>query len=331
MTPDTSRPVVAEPLHVFVTGANGFIGRALATRLRDLGCAVTGVDLEADPDRSVAGGSTTDPSGWADALEGVDVVIHTAAIVSNAASLDQAWEVNVLGTRRVLDAAVAHGVRRFVHLSSVAAYGFDFPDGVDETYPVRVNGMSYTDTRVNSEAVVLAAHAAGEIECTVIRPADVYGPGSVPWVVIPLQVIRKGQMLLPNGGRGVFSPVYIDNFVDGTVLALTADAAAGQVFIIGDGFGVPCSEYFGRLATMANGRVRTLPTGVAIAIANIIGAAERRLGRSSELTTATMLLLNRPGTYSIDKARATLGFEPLVGYDDGMRRVEAWAKAEGLI
>jgi len=101
MTPDGSRPVVAEPLHVFVTGANGFIGGALATRLRDLGCTVTGVDLEADPDHGVAGGSTTDPSGWADALDGVDVVIHTAAIVSNAASLDRAWEVNVLGTRRV--------------------------------------------------------------------------------------------------------------------------------------------------------------------------------------------------------------------------------------
>jgi len=331
MTPDASRPGVAEPLHVFVTGANGFIGGALATRLRDLGCTVSGVDLKADPDRGVAGGSTTDPSNWADALDGVDVVIHTAAIVSNAASLDRAWEVNVLGTRRVLDAAVAYGVRRFVHLSSVAAYGFDFPDGVDETYPIRVNGMSYTDTRVNSEAVVLAAHAAGELECTVIRPADVYGPGSVPWVVIPLQVITKGQMLLPNGGRGIFSPVYIDNFVDGTVLALTSDAAAGQIFIIGDGFGMPCSEYFGRLASMADGRVRTLPTGVAIAVANVIGAVERRLGRASELTTATMLLLNRPGTYSIHKARTTLGFEPLVGYDEGMQRVEAWAKAEGLL
>jgi len=331
MNPDVSRPVVAEPVNVFITGANGFIGRALATRLRDLGCRVTGVDLKAEPGHGVTGGSTTDPSGWADALDGVDVVIHTAAIVSNAASLDQAWEVNVRGTRRVLDAAEAHGVHRFVHLSSVAAYGFDFPDDVDETYPIRVNGFSYTDTRVNSEAVVLAAHAAGEIECTVVRPADVYGPGSVPWVVLPLQVIKKGQMLLPNGGKGIFSPVYIDNFVDGMVLAISPDDAVGQVFILGDGFGVSCSDYFGRLASMAGGQVRMLPTGIAIAIANVVGFTQRRLGQASELTTATMLMLNRPGTYSIDKARRVLGFEPLVGYDEGMSRVEAWAGAEGLI
>jgi 2-alkyl-3-oxoalkanoate reductase len=109
-----------------------------------------------------------------------------------------------------------------VHLSSVAAYGFDFPDGVDETYPVRVNGDVYTDTKVNSEAVVLAAHAAGEIEVSVIRPGDVWGPGSV-WVRSPIAEMRKKTGFpLPNGGNGIFSPVYIDNFVDGMVVAVSS-------------------------------------------------------------------------------------------------------------
>ena len=131
---------------------------------------------------------------WADALAGVDTVVHTAAIVSTVAPIDKAWEVNVLGTRKVLDAAIAAGVGRFVHLSSVAAYGFDFPENVDETYPVRVSGglSSYTDTKVNSEQVVLAAHAAGEIECVVVRPCDVYGPGSV-WIREPLALVKSGS------------------------------------------------------------------------------------------------------------------------------------------
>ncbi len=331
MASETSRPSLERPIKVFITGANGFIGRALASRLREVGCQVGGVDLTADPDNGVIAGSTGDPARWSRALIGIDVVIHTAAIVSNAAKLDQAWDVNVLGTRRVLDAAVANGVGRFVHLSSVAAYGFDFPDHVDEAYPVRVNGFSYTDTRVNSEAVVLASHAAGEIECTIIRPSDVYGPASKPWIVLPLQIIKEGKMLLPNGGSGILSPVYIDNLVDGLVLALSSDEAAGEIFILGDGFGLTCGEYFGRLAGMVGGRVRTLPTGAAIAIANIMGFVERRLGRASELNTATMLMLNRPGTYSIDKARRVLGFEPAVTFDDGMDRVEAWARLAGLI
>jgi len=316
---------------VFVTGANGFIGRALTRRLRQIGCEVGGVDLRADPANGVVGGSTGDPAGWADAIAGADVVIHTAAIVSNAATRDQAWAVNVLGTRRVIDAAVSHGVGRFVHLSSVAAYGFDFPDGVDEAYPVRVNGFSYTDTKVNSEAVVLAAHAAGEIATTIIRPTDVYGPESNPWVILPLQMINAGRVILPTRGLGVFSPVYIDNLVDGVLLAASSDAAVGQIFNLGDGFGVTCAEYFGRLAAMVGGRVRTLPTGPAIVVANLLGSAQRLVGQDSELNAATMLLLDRRGTYSIDKARDVLGFEPLVTYEEGMGRVEAWARSEGLI
>ncbi|BBX59385.1 hypothetical protein MSHO_47300 [Mycobacterium shottsii] len=159
---------------IFITGANGFIGRAMSARFRALGAVVRGVDLAADPAGDVVAGDITRPETWAAAptgLEGADTVIHTAALLGAAFPLKQAWHVNVLGTSRVLRAAIDAGVRRFVHFSSVAAYGFEFPDGVDETYPVHVNGDVYTDTKVNSEAVVLAAHGAGEIDVTVIRLA----------------------------------------------------------------------------------------------------------------------------------------------------------------
>lgn len=329
-TPDQERITPDVPDRVFITGANGFIGRALANRLRELGADVTGVDLHPDPANGVVEGSTTQPEAWAEALAGVDTVIHTAAIVSNAASLDDAWTVNVLGTRRVLAAAAAAGVRRFVHISSIMAYGFDYPDGVDETYPVRVCGYSYPDTRVNSEAVVLTAHAAGEIDCTIVRPGDVYGPGSV-WVREPLKMIKSRQMILPARGRGVFTPVYIDNIVDGILLTLTNDAASGQVFTITDGYAVECKEYFGRLAVMAGGSVTTLPTALAVPLVRAAGGLLRGLGQRSELADASMLMLARKGRYSIEKSRSVLGFEPRVTFDQGMAAVEAWAREEGLI
>lgn len=86
------------------------------------------------------------------------------------------WEVNVLGTRHAVEAAARTGADRFVHISSVTAFSFQFPDGVDERYSLRTNGSPYVDTKVASEQVVLQAHAAGEVDCTVIRPGDVYGP-----------------------------------------------------------------------------------------------------------------------------------------------------------
>lgn len=318
------------PARVFVTGANGFIGRALLTRLRELGSRVTGVDLRPGRDPDVLVGSTTDPDGWMHALDGADAIVHTAAIVSNVATHDQAWAVNVLGTRRVIDAAASSGVPRLLHLSSIMAYGFDYPDGVDETYPVRVNGYSYTDSRVNSEAVVMAAHACGEVDATIVRPGDVIGPGSI-WVREPILMSRRWQMILPAMGNGVFTPVYIDNLVDALVLALATPASSGQIFTVTDGYGVACRDYFGRLATMANGTMTAVPTGVALRLSRATGSLLRSTGRHSELGAATALMLARRGLYSTEKARRVLGFEPRVGYEQAMSLIETWARQEGLI
>ncbi|MEI6621463.1 MAG: NAD(P)-dependent oxidoreductase [Actinomycetes bacterium] len=324
------RVVVDVPASVFVTGANGFMGRALMARLRELGAQATGVDLIADAEHGVVGGSTTDPQKWPQALEGVDAVIHTAAIVSNVASIDQAWEVNVLGTRRVLEAAATAGVSRFLHISSVAAYGTSITGVLDERFPIRVEGRSYVDSRVNSEAVVLAAHASGEIPCTIVRPGDLFGPGAV-WVREPIRMLRSHQMILPAGGKGIFSPTYIDNLVDGVLLALSSEAGVGQIFNITDDVSMTCEEFFGALATFAGGSVRTIPTSLAVPLGELLGTATRAVGWHSEANRASVLYLARQGTFSIEKARRLLGYEPRVSFAEGMARVQAWAHEEGVI
>jgi len=319
-------------MRVFVTGARGFIGRALLERCRANGWAVAGVDREADPELGVAAGDTVDPSAWSDLLEGADALVHTAAIVSNSAPADAIWTVNVLGTRRVLEAAAAAGVGRFLHLSSVAAFGFDLPEAADETHPVRPNGNTYVDTKIASEQVVLQAHAAGEIESTVIRPADVYGPGSRPWTVLPVEMLRAGQLVLPARGRGRFSPVYVDNLIDGIVAAIESDAAAGHVFTIGDGPSLPARDFFGYYARMlGGGPLRVLPTTLAVGLAGAVGTVYGLLGRQTEVSAQTMRMLARNGGYSIEKARRVLGYEPQVGLDEGMRRCERWLAEQGLL
>lgn len=319
-------------MKVFVTGGRGFIGRALLERWCASGWDVAGVDRDADPELGVVAGDTLEPGAWAGLLEGVDVVVHTAAIVSNSAPADAIWKVNVLGTRRVLEAATGARAGRFIHLSSVAAFGFCLPEAADETHPVRPNGNTYVDTKIASEQVVLQAHAAGEIECTIIRPADVYGPGSRPWTVLPVEMLRSGRFLLPAGGRGRFSPVYVDNLVDGVIAAAESDAAAGQVFTIGDGPSLPAADFFGYYARMLGGvPLRTLPTPLAVGVAGTVGRLYGLLGKETEASAQTMRMLARNGGYSIDKARRVLGYEPLVGLDEGMRRCEQWLTGQGLL
>lgn len=320
-------------MRVFVTGAGGFIGRAVATRFRDQGAEVAGVDLAADPELGVVAGDIASAGPWQEAAIGADVVVHTAAIVSNAYDLGESWRANVLGTRNALDTAAAAGARRFVHLSSVRAFSdLGFPDGVDERHPVRPDGNPYVDTKIASEQVVLQAHAAGEVEGAIARPGDVYGPGSRPWTVLPLEIIRSNRFVLPAGGRGIFSPVYVDDLVTGLTLLAERPEATGQVFTLGPARGVPTKEFFGHYYRMLGKRgPLCLPTSLAVTAARAAGAAERLRGNRTEVNAASMRYLARPGGYSIEKARRLLGYEPRVDLDEGMRRTEAWLREQRLL
>ncbi len=320
-------------MKVFVTGAGGFIGRAVAERFRDQGAEVAGVDLAADPERGITAGDIAAAGPWQEAATGADVIVHTAAIVSNAYDVDESWRVNVLGTRNALDAAAAAGARRFVHLSSVRAFSdLGFPDGVDERHPVRPDGNPYVDTKIASEQVVLQAHAAGEVECAIARPGDVYGPGSRPWTVLPLEIIKSNRFILPANGRGVFSPVYVDDLITGLTLLAERPEAAGQVFTLGPARGVPAKEFFGHYYRMLGKRGPIcLPTPLAVAAAQAAGTAERLRGNRTELNAASMRYLARPGGYSIDKARRLLGYDPQVDLAEGMRRTEAWLREQRLL
>jgi len=321
---------VAEPARVFITGALGLIGRALGDHFRAGGSELRGVDVRAAPERGCVAGDVARAGHWQQAAQGCDLVVHTAAIVSMRNDPDPVWRVNVLGTRNALDAARRGGAQRFLHLSSVTAFSFEFPPGVGEDHPVRCNGVPYVDTKVASEQVVLQAHGAGELACTVVRPGDVYGPAARPWTVLPVEELRRGRLLLPAMGRGVFSPVYLDDAVDGIARAATTAAAAGHVFTVSGAAGVSTAEFFGHYARLLGKRLPVAPTPVARALAAGADAAARLLGRPGEVNAAVVDYLARTGTYSIAKARRMLGFEPRVQLDDGMARTAAWLRRAGL-
>jgi nucleoside-diphosphate-sugar epimerase len=316
----------------FVTGANGFIGRTLAERLRAEGHEVRGVDVAAEPAEGVVAGDISEPGDWQEGAEGADAVIHTAAMVGMPTDVSRYWAVNVLGTRLALEAARDGGAGRFVHLSSVVTYGLDFPDGVEETHPVKPTGVAYVDTKIASEQVVLQAHAAGEQEVAIVRPGDVYGPASRPWTVLPIELMQQGKFALPEGGRGIHSPIYVDDLVEGIVRASTAAPAAGRVINVSGGVGVPTREYFAPLAAVAGKPLRCLPTRAVLAGAHLLHAAARASGRPNELTPdGVRYLALRRGTYGIGTAKQLLDWEPRVGLAEGMERTVAWVRESGLI
>ena len=304
----------------------------LAERYRSDGAEVRGVDVRADPALGVIAGDIAEEGAWQEHAAGCDLVINTAAYVGFGGELDQVWRVNVLGTRRMIDAAARGGAERFVQFSSVTTFGFEYPDGVDETYPVRLTGNPYPDSKIASEQVTLQAHVAGDVQATIIRPGDVYGPRSRGWTLLPAKMIKSSQMVLPAGGRGQIGPVYVENLVDGVTLAAASPDAVGEIFTIADGYAIDMADFFGHYARMlGKGPVRTLPTPIARTIAAAGGRIEKTLGRDTEMSAASIDYLTKRGAYSIEKARRVLGYEPKVTLEEGMRRCEEWLKAEGVL
>ncbi len=322
------------PGKVFITGANGFIGRALMTHFRASGAQVCGVDQVPDPEWNVVAGDIARSGEWQKQAWGCDLVIHTAAVVSNTAAADLYRAVSIAGVRQVVDAAVRGGVERMVHLSSITAYGLDFSSDRDETAPITaLSNCPYCDAKAASEHVALAAHASGELECAIVRPGDVYGPGSRPWVTIPLELIRRRQFMLPAHGQGIFSPVYVDNLIDGIVAAATRSEAAGQIFNLTDGQGVSCYDFFSHhYHWLGRGKPVTVSTPLAMALTRGAGWFYRRvLQRPTELSAASVAMLSRRATYSIDKAARLLDYEPAVGLEQGMEQTHRWVREQGLL
>ena len=313
-------------MKVLVTGSAGFIGGALIDALRTQGHEAIGLDFAgADITADIS-----TPGAW-QRLPGVDAVIHTAAMVGMPSQTEQFWRVNTLGTRHVLDAARDAGARRFVLLSSVTVFGNDFPDGVTEDYPTRPTGVPYADTKIAAEHLCLDEFIRSGIETTIVRPGDVYGPGSRPWTLLPVQMIKSRRVAVPT--TGIHSPVYVSDVVAGILAAATTPDAAGQIVTLSGGVGVPTGEYFDHYARMLGRRsVPRLPRSVMLAAAGAQAGLATGLRRTIELSPAAVrYLADRRGTYSIAKAEHLLGWRPQVSLDEGMQRTREWLEGQGLV
>jgi nucleoside-diphosphate-sugar epimerase len=315
-----------------VTGAGGFIGNAVCRGLVAEGAAVTGLELNPDTAGRVADAGAafeacdvTDLPALQRCLDGVELVVHTAAHVREWGSMDEFVRVNVSGTRNVIDAAQGSGAARVLHVSSVVVYGYDDPGEQDEDASHRTYGIPYIDTKSASDAL------ASRRGAVVIRPGDVYGPASVPWVMRPLQLTRSSQLSVPGKGDGIMLPLYIDDLVEAVALGLL-EGQPGRAYAAWDGEPVSFEDYFNRIARLAGGRpARRLPRLLLAGVAGAMEAVASVRGTPPPFSRNAITFIDRRGTVSTRRIREELGWAPAVDLDEGMRRTEGWLRAEGLL
>ncbi|HQI18451.1 MAG TPA: NAD-dependent epimerase/dehydratase family protein [Leptospiraceae bacterium] len=314
-----------------VAGGAGFIGSHAARRLHELGLRVRILDAGPKPSRGFdefeyVQGSVTDRALVDQVMKGVDLVVNAAALVQEGGSFELFRRVNVEGAVRLAESARRSGIKLFVQFSSVMVYGFDYPAMVRETGPFGGNENPYCQTKIEGELALLQMHRPGTFDICIVRPGDVYGPGSVPWVIRPFRLMKSYQFMLVDGGNGTMNHVYIDNLIDAVIL-LVEKNATGRAYNVTDGGRTTFREYFQRLAREAGrGRLPSLPYNVARAVAWAAALPYKLFGRRPEVSADSIPFVTRPHPVSIEAITA-LGFVPRVTLDEGIERTMEWLRS----
>jgi len=321
-----------------VTGANGFVGATLCRKLVEQGASVRGLVrrtsdlslLQGVPVEQVVGALEDRPS-LVEATRGVEVVYHVAAAVTDWGELAYFRRVNVEGTRHVLEAAAQNGVPRFVYVSSVAVHSFTGARDMDERSPQWPTPFPYCQSKREAEALALAYHRQGRISVTIVRPGDVYGPGDRVSLLGFAPLLERGCMATVAGGNRVGAFAYVENLADGLILAGTRPEAAGEAYVITDGIRLTWRGYFEKLAAALDlpGPRFSVPPDLAYAVAALLEATYRllRIQHRPPITRYLVTHLSKDFHFSIAKAQRELGYEPLVGVDEAIRRTAAWYRA----
>lgn len=318
-------------MKLFITGASGFIGgalvQALAAEHELLAMArseVAARKVEALGARAVccdlAGVTAAD-------LAGCEVVIHAAAFTKEWGTRAEFWAATVEGTQRLLAAARAAGVKRFLHISTEAVLftGQDLQD-IDERYPLpRRSRFLYSESKLEAEKRVIAANEPGVFETVVLRPRLVWGPGDVTVLPILVQQVRAGKFVWVNQGRNRTSTTHIANLVAGVRSALVR-GRGGEVYFLTDGEVHSYREFLtAYLATQGVAVGDTsLPKWLVRGASVVIEGLWRLLRRQDTppLTRLVAYMLSSDFTIRHDKAARELGYQPVISVAEGMRALQ---------
>ena len=330
-------------MSVLVTGATGFTGGHLARHLAARGHEVRALVRPRSLARFAASplpaagvvaaeGDLLSPEALARACQGVEVVYHIAATYREAGQPDSAYRaINVDGTRHLLEAAQAAGVRRLVHCSTGGVHGHVAQPPANEDAPFNP-GDVYQDTKLEAETLARAFGVAKGFEVVVARPIGIHGPGDTRFLKM-FKGLARGRFPMLGAGTVFYHLTYIDDLVEGFRLCGEVPGARGRTYLL------------------AGEKYTTLNALVAL-VAEELGVSPPRIhwpvwpvwmaGLACEVVCVPLRIepplyrrrvdfYTKSRAFDITRARTELGYAPAVDLRTGVRKTIAWYRGQGWI
>jgi nucleoside-diphosphate-sugar epimerase len=331
-------------VRLLVTGGTGFIGSHLAEEGRRRGAEVVVLGLTDRPEEranvellrrqgvDILAGSITDAELCARAVRGATHVFHLAVAMREGGKRDEFFErVNLEGTRHLLEASAAGGVRRFVYCSTIGIHGHRAPGITREDSPV-APGNVYERTKVAAERLVREAGAAGGPPYVILRPADVYGPRDHRLLKL-FKGVARGRFPLFGAGTGRRHMIYVDDVVSAFFRACERDEALGQAAIVAGPRAYTLRELIAEVQQATGSRrygVR-LPLKPMLAVAAVVEDTATALKVEPPIYRRRMDFFWSDSEFDTSRARRLLDWAPKVDLPEGVRRTADDYRRSGLL
>jgi dihydroflavonol-4-reductase len=323
---------------VLVTGISGFTGSNLAKALIRNGDEVYGFArpssrLNGLPEAGIhiRKGDVTEANSVEEAMKGMDLVYHIAASYRESGlPKREYYEVNVGGTRHVLQAALKYGVKRVVHCSTVGVHGHVENPPADENAPFNAGDL-YQETKIEGEKVVREYMQKG-LSCVIFRPVGIYGPGDRRFLKL-FKAIKQRKFVMFGDGEVLYHLTFIDDLVRGIIACGESEKAAGEIFIIAGEKATTLNELVALIADTLGVKKPGLylPFWILWTVSVCCEFACKPFGINPPLFRRRADFFRKDRSFSASKIERTLGFKPSVSLEEGLRRTADWYCKENLL
>ncbi len=327
-------------MRALVTGGLGFTGSHLVRRLLSKGHEVLVMDINKGlfydelkgKGAKIELGSITDPTLVNKMVKDCEVVYHIAAAFRQMnVPIRFYWDVNVEGTRNLLDAAYRFKVKKFIHCSTVGVYGNVKNPPADENSPISPADY-YQLTKYEGEKLVQNYNEKG-LNTVTLLPSGIYGPGDEGRFLILFRFVKRGYFFMFGSGKTFFHTVFIENLIDAFELAAEKEGLSGERFIIADENYYSLNELVEMVAGVIGCSLKILKVPFLpmwlIAFACEMFCKPLRL--NPPIFRRRINWFRQVRAFSIEKAKREIGYRPRVSTEEGLRRTAEWYQEHGYL